>query len=78
MARTDIALRAFNEKLAAGIGETLMMPLHWYKKTNKSPLFQLKRKAAIGTLGLGAAGYGFNKLTTPPEVKPVERVGFPG
>lgn len=69
MARTDVALRAFNEKLAASMSEKLMMPLHWYRRTNRSPLFQLKRKAALTTLAAGGAAYGLGKLTASPEIK---------
>lgn len=77
MARENIALRAFEEKLAAGFAEGLMMPLHWYKRTSKSPLFKLKQKAAIATLAAGGAGYGFGKVTEAPEAKLVAKGGGP-
>lgn len=69
MAGTNAALRGFEKKFAS-MSEKLMMPLHWYKNTSKSPLFQLKRKAAIGTLAAGGAAYGFGKLTEAPEAQP--------
>lgn len=77
MAGTNIALKAFEEKLATGMADGLMMPLHWYKRTAKSPLFKLKQKAAIGTLAAGGAGYGFGKLTEAPEAKLVAKGGGP-
>lgn len=51
------------------MSEKLMMPLHWYRRTNRSPLFQLKRKAALTTLAAGGAAYGLGKLTASPEIK---------
>lgn len=77
MAGKNIALKAFEEKLAAGMAEGLMMPLHWYKRTSKNPLFQLKRKAALGTIAGGAGLYGLGKITDAPEVKPVQAGGGP-
>lgn len=77
MAGKNVALKAFEEKLAAGMAEGLMMPLHWYRRTSKNPLFKVKQKAAIGTLGLGGAAYGMSKLTEAPEVKPVRAGGGP-
>lgn len=77
MAGTNIALKAFEEKFASEAGGGLMYPLHWYKRTSKNPLFQLKRKAAIGTLAAGALGYGFSKITDAPEAKMVAAGGAP-
>lgn len=77
MAGTNIALRAFGEKLAAGMSDGLMMPLHWYKRTARNPLFKVKQKAAIATLAAGGAAYGFGKLTDAPEAKPVAAGGGP-
>lgn len=77
MAGKNIALKAFEEKLATGMAEGLMMPLHWYKRTSKSPLFKLKQKAALATLATGGAGYGLGKLTEAPEAKHVAAGGGP-
>lgn len=77
MAATNIALKAFQEKLAAGMADGLMMPLHWYKRTSRNPLFKVKQKAAIATLAAGGAGYGYSKVTEAPEVKHVAAGGGP-
>lgn len=77
MAGKNIALKAFEEKFASEASGGLMYPLHWYKRTNKNPLFQLKRKAALGTLAAGALGYGFSKATDAPEAKMVAAGGGP-
>jgi len=54
-----------------------MMPLHWYKKTNRNPLFRLKRKAAIATAAAGGGAYGLSKLTEADEPKHVPAGGHP-
>jgi hypothetical protein len=80
MASKSAVVEGFLAKHASAAAEAengLMMPLHWYKKTNKSPLFQLKRKAAIGGGLLGAAAYGLGKITEAPEAKRIDAGAAP-
>jgi len=64
-------------RAASEAGKGLMMPLHWYKKTQQSPLFQLKRTAAIGAGALGAGAYGLSKITEAPEAKRIDAGAAP-
>ena len=76
-AAANAASAAAGAPARASAGSGLMMPLHWYKKTQQSPLFQLKRTAAIGAGALGAGAYGLVKITDAPEAKRIDAGAAP-